>query len=696
MQTKGNRHNAQKKDRTSKLLLVIYVIFLLLSVRLIAQIIYVKFIWNPKPELVNVVRPKELGEKVTAIRGTIYDCNDKPLSISIPTYEIRMDCTVRKAEFKKDKKKGAAREKAWRAKAAMLTDSLAKVFGKDVAYLRNRSRILTGREKGWMNMLIAKEVDFTTLKRMKEWPLFNESSFKGGLIVNTNYENRQYPYGGLAMQTIGEPGNKKGIEHSFDAALRGKDGFVWKRVIDNRDKIVDNDSTIIPVQHGMDLKTTLDINIQDIADKALRKQIGPEESIAGGCLILMEVKTGAIKAMVNLNRDKDGRLKELYNYALRETGEPGSVIKTVALTALLDDGKAQLSSRIPTNGGVMQGIRFPKDEHIRDYERQTQTNSIDLLTGFKKSSNYVLGTFVKDGYADEPQAYIDHMRNYLHDGWEFELGGVLPTFPTLPGRLKGDQTVLASAAVGYSSMFTPLNLLVFYNAIANGGMLMRPYIVDSMQEGERVTEKFKPVKVHRICSRETADSVSLALQQVVTSGTGSTLKKASQTIAGKTGTAWIAFDKNDWMGPKSRYMNKDGKRKYRATFVGFFPTEAPRYSVICTIFSRPMRGPVYGGQLPAKAIDEVIRKLYTLDTSWGMDISETGTIPTWSSEILPEAGLDEGKAPDLSGLGLSDAVYIIENNGYKCRYSGLGLVMKQTPAPGQPMKKGQTIWIELK
>ena len=690
------RHNSEEKDRTSKLLLVIYIIFLLLSGWLILQIINLKFIWEPDPKLVNFVRPIEQGEKITAIRGSITDCNGKPLSISIPRYEIRMDCTVRKEEYRNDKEEGEEHELEWRQKARELSKGLSRILGKKSANEYAR-KILGGRDKGAKYVLIARNVDFNTLKELKKLPLFNEKSYRGGMIVRTDYDNRQYPYGALAKQAIGEPGNRKGIEHSFDHILRGKDGFVWKRVIDNKDKIVDNDSTLVPVQHGKDIRTTLDINMQDVCDRALRRQIEDDEKINGGCLVLMEVKTGAIKSMVNLSRNRSGKLEETINQVLTNAGEPGSVIKTAALTALLEDKKAKLSTVLETNDGRIPNMNaWPVDQHIRKYEDQNKTKEISLLKGFQMSSNYVLGRSVKEAYSENPNDYIDKLDTYLKNNWTFELGCVPATLPTKVKEGRHDNYMLASAAVGYSTMVTPLHLLVFYNAIARGGVMVKPYIVDSFEEGETVIEKFKPQELGRICSEQTADSVRFALRKVVADGTGYNLKKARQAVAGKTGTARIAFPENERISKKEAYVNKKGEKKFRATFVGYFPAEKPLYSVICVIFSEPGKGTVYGGTKPAKAIDEVIERLYALDDKWGDTIKESGVVPEMQTIYIPDLVEGESKVPDIRGLGLDEAIFAIENCGYKCQYSGYGHVHKQYPEGGTNFHKGQIVKIELR
>lgn len=691
----GHKNN-EKQDRTSKILLLLYVLFLPLSVILIGQIIYLKFIWEPDPEIVQYVRPYEKQETITAIRGTITDCEDRPLSISIPLYEIRMDCTVQKANYKMNKENGIEYEQKWRKKAHELSKGLAKIL-KDKSASEYARLILNGRERNRKYVLIAKNVKFETLAELKKLPLFNEGPYKGGIIVETNYDNRQYPYGGLAKQIIGEPGNKKGIEHTFDKTLRGKNGSVWKRIIDNKDKVVDNDSTIIPVHHGKDIKTTLNINMQDIADRALRNQIAETDEISGACMILMEVKTGAIKAMVNLSRNSRGQFEENVNHALTKSGEPGSVIKAASLMALLEDDKVRLSTTMPTNGGRIPNVTiWNSDHYITRYEQKEQKKEITILKGFQLSSNYVLGRAVKEAYGDNPNEFIEKLEGFhLGGSIPFELGCVPSTLPKKGKEGRSNNSMLVSAAVGYSTMFTPLHLVTFYNAIARGGEMVRPYLVQAFENGETTVKEFKPQVIGRICSESTADSLRYALGKVVSEGTGSKLKNAKNSVAGKTGTAWIAFDKDNRANRSHAYINKKGEKQYRATFVGFFPEEKPLYSVICVIYSKPFKGTLYGGNKPAKAINEVIEKLYALNERWGTTIRENGEIPSMDLSYMPVANIDN-TVPDVKGMSLDDALYTLENSGYRCHYSGMGHVYAQTPASGTRLYKGQTVKIDLK
>ncbi len=361
---------------------------------------------------------------------------------------------------------------------------------------------------------------------------------------------------------------------------------------------------------GKDIRTTLDIDFQDLADRALREQIEADDEIEGGCIVLMEVATGAIRAMVNLLRDeKSSTLEEISNLAIGRVGEPGSIFKTVTMTAALSDGLIKsLDETIPTNHGIVRNARgLRQDVHILDWEREHHTKEISYLDGFKISSNYVLATIAVDGYASKPQNYMDKLYLYkLGEAFEFDLDGLRT--PVLPKVGKNwSNTTLGSVAYGYSTGLTPLHILTFYNAIANKGRMMKPYLVEDIEENGIVTEKRGPGVLNAaVCSKAVADTITRALKAVTEEGTAQRLKGAKCSVAGKTGTSFGTY-------ANGQYQDAQGRRKYQGTFVGFFPAEAPQYSVICMVYSKPTSRQFQGGGIPARVIRTVIDKLYNID-----------------------------------------------------------------------------------
>ena len=692
----GNNIGNNDRLRSSKFLWAIYWVFILASIFLIIWIAYLKILWEPNPETAHFFRPRNEKSIIKPERGAIIDHNGKILAITTPLYDIYMDCGVQK-----ETKEG---QESWSSKANRLAEALPEVLtenGKNAAYYKKL--FAEGRRKNVRYMPIAKKVDHLTYLKLKELPLYNEGKFKGGFVVE-ELDPRQYPYKSLARSVIGyireqediNKARRRGIESKFDYALHGTPGLEWLRVTDNKGHIVDTDSTSVAVIDGSDVRTTIDIDIQDIADKALRRQIENQPDVDGGCLVLMEVKTGAIRAMVNLTRDNDGRLNESYNLAIARAGEPGSIIKSATLMTLLEDGKVSLETKIPTNHGRMENVS--DDKYIQDYERNNKTNRISVLDGFKISSNYVFRYLVKEHYGNTPAEYLSKLYSYGIGGrFDFELDGLVSGRIPDASAEGWSPTDLISCAIGYSVQTTPLHMVTFYNAIANKGKMMRPYIVESIERNGKIETLFEPQVLNgAICSSATADTLLRALKTVTAEGTGTRLKKAKCQVAGKTGTAWIVMDAKYTGGKGGRYQNENGSRQYQATFVGFYPADEPQYTAIVTIYSKPIRGSIYGGTMPALAFREMVDRTYSSDYRWGNTLEKRASVPDMATDGH-DAGIEYNKTvPSLKGYGLKDAIYTIENSGYKCSYTGSGHVVSQSPAAGSKLEKGQTIKITLK
>lgn len=695
-----DRRNIQKDEsRTSKALWYFYWLFILLSIFLIGWIIYLKLYW-PYPGTESYFRPKTVENVIKPIRGTIVDHNGKILAITNPQYNIYMDCAVLKAAYADDPEK----ESEWKDKAAKLAERLPEVLakdGRDAKYYRDL--ILNGRKNNLRYVPITKNIDHYTYLTLQELPLFEEGKYRGGIIADT-LDPRKYPYEGLARSVIGyvreqediNKARRRGIESKFDYELHGTPGLEWLRETDNRGKIHDADSSTIPVINGNDIRSTIDIDLQDIADNALRKRIEDQEDIDGGCLILMEVETGAIRAMVNLTRGRNGKMGEHYNLAIARSGEPGSIIKTATLMTLLEDKKVSLDTKIKTNNGKMENVN--DDETIQKYERENNTDRISVLDGFKLSSNYVFRYLVKEHYGKNPKEYLRKFYTYNIAGrYEFELDGMAYGIVPDPDARRWSSTDLIQSAIGYSVQTTPLHMVTFYNGVANKGKMMKPYVVESIERDGKVLVEFEPQVLNgAICSEATADTLVRALKTVTAEGTGSKVKNAKCEIAGKTGTAWIALDSKYTDGKGGKYIDEEGRKQYQASFVGFFPADEPKYTAIVTIYSSPTKASIYGGNIPALTIKEMVDKIYALDSRWGENVETVGEMPQIETpELVMERGTNT-PVPSVIGCGLKDALYIIENSGYKCQYSGIGHVVSQNPKAGEALTEGGVINIILK
>lgn len=619
MSTEATTPKPKKRDRIGVILYLLYVLLLIASLVLILRLAGIQLFWKPEAKIAEALTPSNTVSIIEPARGNILDSEGRLLAISCPIYQFYMDCTVLKDTNTPEQ------EEAWLGKARQLAEGLAAEFG-DKSADQYYKLIKDSRAAGRRYVRIGRPVDRNVYNRVIALPLFREGRFRSGMIVEQEHI-RQYPYGKLARRTIGFIRNNKsdvanthiGLEGKFDYVLHGQEGREWMRVTDYG-RVRNSDSAYVKAVDGKDLRITLNIDYQDIADKALREQITEEPDLEGACLVLMEVKTGAIRAMVNLVReDGSGPFEEIQNLAIGRKGEPGSVFKTVTLMSVLNDGFIKsLDETLPATSGRVAGTSI-FDDHIPSYAAQHKTNRISILDGFKISSNYVFATLAVQNYGidkskgrgkglEKTERFLQNIYNYkLGEAFAFDLDGLqTPTIPSPATRYWTD-TDLGSIGFGYSTEETPLHILTFYNAIANKGRMMKPYLVEDIEENGIVSERRGPgVLNSAICSKAVADTITRALKAVTEEGTARRLKDAKCPVAGKTGTSFGTYE-------NGQYQDAMGRRKYQGTFVGFFPADAPQYSVICTVYSKPTGKQFQGGGIPARAIRTVIDRLYNID-----------------------------------------------------------------------------------
>ena len=690
----------KKRDRIGVILYCFYAIVLVAGFFIIGKMVCIQLFWKPDKDVARFFLPPSTKSVIEPDRGAIIGCDGKLLAMSTPMYQLYMDCTVLKSVFR-GKSNPDSLERDWLSKAKAFSDGLAKEVGGSAGdYYR---MIVTGRKDGNRYMRLTADLDRGALLRLQKLPLMKEGRYKSGIIVNKR-DSRQYPYGTLARRTIGyvkdnrnsNGNNHIGLEGKYDYALHGKEGEIWLRPTDNRERIQNYDSTYVKPEDGLNVRTTLNITLQDIVDKAMRKQMTANPKINEGCAVIMDVKTGAIRSMVNLTKDpKDSSLNEVYNMAIGFAAEPGSVFKATTLMTVIEDGFVKsLDNVIPMNNGVIPG--YPQDTHIRG------NGEISVLHGFEISSNYVFRYLAVKNYNDNPKRFLDKLYMYkLGQAFDFDLKGLSEPYIPSPDSKQWSATDLGSTAIGYSVKETPLHILTFYNAIANKGRMMKPYLVESIEkDGAVKTKKGPSVLNASICSKSTADTMLRAMRAVTSEGTAKRLKGAKLTVAGKTGTSRQVLSKEeiDKYGMSSPYVTKDGSYHNLATFVGFFPAENPKYSAIVCMKSDLIRGSLYGGVGPAAVMREVVDAIYVLDPEWGNAISSSAKVPQMKldREIHEQADTKNPVVPDVTGLGLKDAMFIIENSGLRCRYTGTGHVTSQTPSPGAKATEGSAITLTLK
>ena len=693
-----------KKDIIWRLYLA-FVFICLGGILISAQIFRIQFVqgdeYRSKADSLRT-RFMEIG----AERGSIYADNGDLLAASFPYYDIIMDpCAPSKDDFKKHIDSLALR--------------LSQVFP-DHSASQYKQMIATARNEGKRYLKIKTKVTLPQKEQVAQMPLFRLGKNKGGLITE-QIERRTYPYGTLANRTIGYTRDnvKVGLEGKYDSVLAGTPGHKLMRRIagGNWIPIGDNDENQIDPVNGLDLVTTLDINIQDITDAALRRTLVTNNA-AWGTAIVMEVKTGEIKAISNLTREEPGVYEERLNYAISERVEPGSTWKLFTLMSLFDDGYITLSDSVDLHNGEFHYA----DRTMWDSEGRHGRRNVPVKTAFAISSNVGISRLAYKYYQKNPSQYIQHIKDAgLNQVTGIEITGEpAPIFKTDPKADNWYSTTIPWMSVGYELQITPLQLLTFYNAIANNGKLMKPYLVSETRQYGKTVEKFKPVVLNeKICSDKTVDELKQCMLAVVDSGTAKHLKNTYYQFAGKTGTAQI-------------FKNGAYGHDYLATFAGYFPADDPKYSIIVMVNS-PSNGVYYGGYVSAPVFREIADKIYShyvsirqpvnaADSLYeGLTFSDKGYTSDFA-EILNWFGnkqkIDERNTwiqlnakkdtltfspvkdlkytmPDVRGMGLRDALFLLENDGLKVDAQGVGKVVYQSITPGSAVGKNTQVTIRL-
>lgn len=547
---------------------------------------------------------EERVQTIPAKRGDIYDCEGNLIATSEPFYEIRLDCmTIESPELWEEKTLALAPKLA-----AMLPERTATEWW---AYLQD------GREKEKRYLKIAKDVTPQKKDSIAKLPLFDMPSLVGGAIYE-RYDKRCYPYDSLARRAIGYVrGGKKrvGVEARYDSLLRGQDGSKTIRSGWYKGKRQHLVTRHIEPEGGADAMITLSMPMQALADSALRAGIGEDMDIASGCVVVMEVATGAIRAMVNLSRgtmpyDSD-RLWERYNDAIAHSYEPGEVLQTMTLASVFRDGHLHsLSTKMPTSHGIIPYMS--QDARLTNYERQFKTDSISVLDAFAISSHYGMARLATDAYEESTKYYATGLRHLcLPAKTDIGIEGLGEVDITNPEGVYWNDSTLSCMANGKCISMVPMDILSFYNTIANKGQMVQPYLLEKAWTGSDTlfchNHNGNILKVD-ILSSSVADSLARALVAVTESGTGARLRDARYPVAGKTGTARqvLRVSTDETGHPLDPYCDEEGRFQTAATYAGFFPAESPRYSIICVLYSRPCNKTYFGGTLPALIVKDIV------------------------------------------------------------------------------------------
>lgn len=612
---------------------------------------------------------------IPANKGNIYSADGSLLATSIPNYSIRFDAVTPAPEnFEKYVKP--------------LSDSLALLLKKPSSFFESELRRAKANKNRYL--LVARDLSYTQYIKIKGFPLFKMGPNKGGIIVEQKTV-REHPIGKIAERTIGyerithegKP-DGKGIEWSFRQYLNGKDGKVLKQKIAKGQWKPIRDVNEVEPQDGYDVISTIDVYIQDIAHHALLKQL-KEYGADHGCVVVMETKTGRVKAISNLGKANDGSYYETVNYAVAESHEPGSTFKLVDMIALLDDNKIDTSKVYDSRGGIITySGRKVRDSHEGGYGK------ISLAKGFEVSSNTVMVQAVVENYRDNPKEFVERIdRMGLNKPLGLPFQGEGKPFIPQPGEKSWSGIALPWMAYGYGVSVTPLQTLTLYNAIANNGEMIKPIFVSEIKEWNKTIKKYdKQVINPKICSDETIKKLKVILQNVVKRGTASKLYSKDFSMAGKTGTAAADYFKD---GGANKY--------YISSFAGFFPAENPKYSCIVVVHKpNTSNNNYYGADVAGPVFKRIAQKIFT-------DSPTTNQVSNLNRKVAKQeasyqryndkANAGSKSIPNVKGMSGMDAVALLENLKLKVKVIGTGKVKSQSVQPGQPILKNTVILLEL-
>jgi cell division protein FtsI (penicillin-binding protein 3) len=688
---------------------LVYLIIGLLAVAILVRILILQYVQRGKWADMSEKYVFKTAE-MPANRGDILTSDERLLASSVPYYTIYMDT-----------RSSGMSSATWSDGINGLSAGLAQLLGERSAS-GWKSTITEARKKGDRYFLIQRKVDYEKLKKLKELPIFREGQYKGGMVAQAE-NKRIMPGGELAARTIGylnlgSEGNEVGIEGAFDKDLAGKNGIAVKQRLTGGDWITVEGPNSIESRDGNDVVTTLDLDLQDVASTALLSQLRKNDA-DHGCVVLMEVSTGNIKAIANLGLQSDGGYHETYNYAVGESSEPGSTFKLPSLMAALEDGVIDTSDLVDTGTGTIKYY----DKIIKDTKAH---GIITVKQVFEESSNVGTSKVIYEHYKDRPKDFVNRLYAMrLNKPLDLQIKGEGEPLIRYPGDKLWSGVSLPMMSHGYEVQLTPLQILTFYNAVANDGKMVRPLFVTAIMRNGNIIKSYDPeVIINSIASRSTIRKAKKMMEGVVERGTATNLKNPNYKIAGKTGTAQIARNKYG-------YKNND-RVSYQASFVGYFPAENPLYSCIVVV-NAPSNGVYFGNVVAGTVFKEISDKVYAtrffrnykpenkddikpsapdagngyradinevlknLDIRYRRTADDDWVATRESGDTVSLAGLkmQPGLVPDVRGMSLRDAVYLLENKGLRVKISGKGKVLRQSPEHGARYNEETVVSLEM-
>jgi cell division protein FtsI (penicillin-binding protein 3) len=599
-----------------------------------------------------------------AARGNLFASDGSILATTVMRYDIYLDFKTMK-------------DTVYTNNIGALTDSLSKMFGKPRGEFRKKFD--EQRKKKNQYYTLVKGLDFDQYDRIRKFPIFKKGKNKGGFIVDRNYK-RELATSEIGAGTIGMDNGEfsSGLEGAFSKYLKGTDGKrLEQRINSSQWKPIDYWKVQEPVD-GEDVYTTLDLRIQDIAHSALQKQLVNFEA-KHGTVIVMEVETGKVRAMVNLRRNDDGEYIDSYNYALKDNIEPGSTFKTISLLAAMDDGFIDENTTVDVGNGIWVYAK----QRISDGHGGGTYDISDVLA---KSSNVGSAKLITKYYAEKPQIFLDHLKRWkLFDKMDIELPGITKPRIVTPENKRWNAATLASIAYGYSTNINLLQLTTFYNGVANNGKMLKPLFIDKIMKDGKVMYNAKPeVMVSRMASDKAIKMMTHALTKAVEKGTAKSIFTPNLKMAGKTGTARFEY----WL---------PGPMKYRSSFAGFYPADNPKYTCYVMISEPNTSKGFYGATVAAPVFKEIAGKTF-LKTPQNIEremLVDRKVNLNKMVEPNVKVAVNHKQMPNVVGLIGKNVIPQLENLGYRVDFKGVGRIKEQFPLEGTTISKNQRIYLSL-
>ncbi len=611
------------------------------------------------------------NDTIFANRGNVFSADGSLLATSMSQYEIRMDAfTVNAKIFEKEIRN--------------LAIELSKMLGNSASHWEQSIRKARNNKNRYL--FITRKLGYNDYMKIKNFPIFNLGMYKGGFIAEQSTV-RAHPLGKVAERTIGYDDYRgaPGIEGAYRSYLKGKHGWRMKqKIAQGQWKPINDNNEREPVD-GKDIVTTIDINIQDIAHHSLLKQL-EYYNAEHGCVVVMETKTGEIKAISNLGRSSKGKYYEKRNYAVYESQEPGSAFKVMSMVAGLESGVIDTSTVVDTGDGRyrMHG-RYINDSHKGGYGKISAARALEV------SSNIGFARLIDEGFGEHPEKFINILKGmHLNEKLNLPIKGEgKPVIPS-PGDKIWSKNALPSIAYGYNLKLTPLQTLAFYNAIANNGEMLKPKFVKEIRTWDKHVEHFgKEVIDPKICSKETIKKVQAILKNVVIRGTGQKLYDKNFSMAGKTGTARTEYGNyGEWVKEK----------KYISSFTGYFPAENPKYSCIVVIHKPDTKTGFYGADVSGPVFKDIAQKIYTSNHIINTIDNSTPNFASVKNNFdlyYTNSNKKLISIPNVKGMAAMDAIPLLENIGLKVTLNGKGKVQNQSINAGEKLIKGATIVLNL-